>query len=259
MQETKTGYILVSGRRRIEIARLLELPEVPFFVLPANIPLKEKSEYLLAHARTGAELSVIERAVFFAKVVKELKLTEKTSLLPYLDLKPQAYHITEMGKYLSLEEAAINGLHEGWIHPKTGLKLLQLKSIYDRETVVILLKNFNFGGSKQQKLVSYAIEMVKRSKQPFADIIKESPCRNGDNKPQQGAALLHMLEEKCSPRLSEAQDQFRQFQKSLKLPKNVTLNHTASFEDNSMSLSIIFTDQDELIKKWRRIEKILQK
>ncbi len=259
LQYVEDGYIIVSGRRRIKTARLLKLPDIPCSILPADIPLKEKSEYLLVHSRTGAELSVIERAVFFAKVVEELTLAEKISLLPYLGLKPQTYHIIEMRKYLALEEIAINGLHEGWIRPKTGLKLLQLQDRCDREAVVHLIKSFQFGGSKQQKLVNNAIELVRRTRQPFATLIKkwQHGCNDGANKPQQGAALLQMLKEKCSPRLAAAQDQFRQFQQGLQLPKNVTLKHTESFEDDTINLSISFEDNDKLLNTWKDIEKIL--
>lgn len=259
LQHNGSDYTIVSGRKRVETARLLELPEIPCSILPDDIPLKEKSEYLLAHSKTGAELSVIERAVFFLKVVKELTLPEKISFLPILGLKPHPYYITEMTRYLALEDIAINGLHEGWIQPKTGLKLLQLKDSRDRKTVVKLLKKFKFGGSKQQKLVNNAIELVKRTGQPFATVINAWNCMAGDNKPQQGAALLHILEEKCSPRLAVARKQFCQFQQTLQLPENVTVSHTESFEDENMNLSIAFTSQHKLLKSWGEIEKIIRK
>jgi ParB family chromosome partitioning protein len=264
LQQTQGGYIVISGRKRIEAVIQLELPEIPAIILPADIPLKEKGEYLLAHSRTGAEISVIERSVFFAKVVKELTAPEKISLLPLLDLKSQAYHITEMEKYLALEEIAIDGLHEGWIHPKTGLKLTRLKDRHDRELVVQIIKKFQFGGSKQQKLVNNAIEIDKRTGQSFADIIKRWDCKNGDensnknNKPQRGATLLRMLEEKCSPRLVAAQVQFLQFKQDLQLPGNVSLSHTTSFEDDNITLTIEFTGKDKFLKSWRDIEKVLR-
>ncbi len=259
LKQTKNSYIIISGRKRLETAKLLQLSEIPCSILPADIPLKNTGEYLLAHARTGAELSVIERAVFFTKVVKEFTLTEKIPLLSLLGLKPQAYLITEMSKYLTLEEMTINGLHEGWIHPRTGLKLLHLQNKSDQKTVTQLLKNFQFGGSKQQKLIDNAIELVKRTGQSLETIIKEwrTDCKDKNNKPQQGAALLHLLERKSHLRLAAAQEQFQKFQQNLKLPENVKLNHSKSFEDNTVSLSISFADQEMLFKNWQDIEKVL--
>ncbi len=252
-------HCILSGRKRIQAVKDLGWQEIPCLVVDKQAEPFQVCEIILTHAQTGAALSPIEQAVFFKKMRNKITKKQAVALLPLIGLKPHPYRLQELAAALQLDRTAVDALHSGIIPEKTGKKLAKL-STGDQQTVVGLIDHFKLGGSKQQKLVGYAIELGMRTGRPFEDFIlqwRQEGNPVDDNRPQQASALLSALERCCFPDKSKAEDAFQRFCRSMQLPENSTLIHTASFEDDRLTLSIIFDNQESFVKRWERIREDL--
>ena len=258
LQRQEKYSIVLSGRKRIEAASKLKVKEIPCLVIKKDITPVELYETILVHAQIGSRLSIIEQAIFFSKVDNTLQTKQSLSLLPLLGIKPQPYKLQEFTALLQLDQTAIDALHTGLLQPKAAGKLAKL-SPADQQEAVRLIDFFRLGGSKQQKLVTYAIELVMRTGQPFEYFVGkwQEEETEYDNRPQQATALLNKLETRCFPNISKAEIKFQQLQRALHLPENITLQHTSSFEDDKLTLSILFEDQDTFLQGWERLKKRL--
>jgi hypothetical protein len=78
------------------------------------------------------------------------------------------------------------------------------------------------------------------------------------NGPQKATALLKWLRQQCSPKSSDAEENFAKFSRQLGLPSGMRLDHTRSFEDPQVTLSIDFPSRRQLTEKWPQIRSMLQ-
>jgi ParB family chromosome partitioning protein len=250
-------FIILSGRKRIQVVSKHGIENIPCFILDDETSPSMKWQLLLSHAIIGNTLSIIEQANFFCKAESQLTEQQALSLLPLLGIKPHIYKLQEFAMYLKLDQTAIDALHTGHIQAKTGSKLSKLSS-EDQQTVVYLINHFKLGGSKQKKLITFVIDLIMRTKRPLKTILSEWEEQQDigqDNRPQQAMAFLHWLERQCFPKINAAEQEFQRFHHDLQLPENTILQHTPSFEDNGLTLSITFTSQSEFLNHWENIKK----
>ncbi|HHD63359.1 MAG TPA: hypothetical protein ENK96_03120 [Desulfobulbaceae bacterium] len=256
----KFRYIILSGRKRIQAVNKHGIENIPCFILDEKTGPSIKWQLLLSHALIGSTLSIIEQANFFFKAESQLTEQQTLSLLPLLGIKPHAYKLKKFAMYRKLDQTTIDALHSGHIQEKTGSKLSKLSS-EDQQTVVHLINHFKLSGSKQKKLITFVIDLIMRTKRPLKTIMSEWEKQQDigqDNRPQQAMACLHWLEGQCFPKRNAAEQEFQRFHHGLQLPENMILQHTPSFEDNGLTLSISFTDQSAFLKHWKNIKKHLK-
>ncbi len=251
-------YIILSGRKRILTAQSLGVQEVSGLVLPQSADPMLKWRTILVHALIGSRLSCIEQATFFSKAAKELSISDQCLLLPLLERKPQQYVLQEIAHYLQLAPKTISALHAGYLQEKIAKKLAKL-SFEDQQTIVALIQYYKFGGTKQKKLVGAANDLIMRAGHSFKKILagwNQKPAEE-ENRPQQAMALLSWLEAQCFPKSTIAREQFKKFQHLLQLPESCTITPSHSFEDNSLTLSMVFNNQDEFLQHWPSVKKIM--
>ena len=251
-------YIILSGCKRILAAQSRGIDKIVCLVLPQSAGPALKWHIILTHALIGSRLSCIEQATFFSKAAKELSISEQLLFLPMLGRKPQPYVLQELADHLTLAPETINALHAGDLHEKNAKQLAKL-SHRDQRSVIELIRYYKLGGTKQKKLVNMALELVMRTGDSFQEILakREHDPTEDENRPQQAMALLSWLEGQCCPQITIAREQFKQFQRQLQLPTNCTLTPSSSFEDDSLTLSIFFANQKQLLQHWPSFKKIM--
>ncbi|HHB75539.1 MAG TPA: hypothetical protein ENK84_03215 [Desulfobulbus sp.] len=251
-------YIILSGRKRILAAQSLGVRKVSGLVLQQSADPLLKWRTILLHSLIGSSLSCIERATFFSKAAGELSISEQCLLLPLLERKPQQYVLEELARYLTLAPETMSALHAGYLQEKLAKKLAKL-SFEDQQTIVDLIRYYKFGGTKQKKLVGAALDLIMRTGHSFTQILagwNQNPAEE-ENRPQQAMALLSWLEAKCFPQSTLAREQFKKFQRGLQLPESCTITPSHSFEDNSVTLSMVFDNQDQFLQRWSSLKKII--
>jgi len=257
--KSATGYIILSGRKRIEAGSMHGMKDIPCFVVDDTISPSIKWRLLLSHAVIGSTLSIIEQANFFAKAKSQLSKDQTLNLLPLVGYKPHRYRLKELAVYRELDQTTIDALHNGTIPAKSGHKVSKLSGD-DQKTIVWLIQHYKLGGSKQNKLFTFATDLTRRTRRSLKTILsewEEQQVGKQDNRPQQATALLNWLEWQCFPKRNGAEQEFLRFQHDLQLPKNTVLQHTPSFEDKGLTLCLSFADQDDFINHWKDIKKIL--
>ncbi len=247
-------YTILSGFKRIALAmNTLSSNNIVCLVLPDYFTEKDIYCHLIAHATTGKDLSPIEKALFFKKTKSFLSEQETITLFSDLGLIMNRHLIKEHLKLLELESSTIDGIHNGSVHLKAA-KLMGRVTLNDQGALTHLIKRFAIGGSKQQKLVEYSLELMKRKKISFQELwgkIQESMrIQNQNNKPQEIQSILLWLKEHCYPRLDKEEKQFKRFSSGLRLPGNVQLQHAKSFETDQLRLTITFQNEEQLTQSW---------
>ncbi len=260
LQEKEAGgYRIVSGRKRI--LALLQTGPAPKnlygFVLSPDLEPLQIFATLLRHALIGSSLSLVEQAIFFHKLLDQVAPEEAVTLLPLLGLKPRPHVLDELLQCLALEEPIQAALHSNLVNPRIVRQLLQL-SPEERMALVSLITELRLGGSKQQRVVTLAVDLARRNGVPVGDMLSRWP-RPGEeaNIPQLASSLLDWLHKQAHPRLVEAQREFKSFCQRLDLPPHVEVQHTTSFEDETTWLRFAFTTRQGAETFWKKIEKIM--
>ena len=267
LEKQDRSLIVLSGRRRIEAYLQISRAQksLPALIIssdednpnPANSPYL--FTLLLQHQLLGGSLSIIEQAVFFRKASLTLKEEDVLNLLPVLGMKAKPHIPGELIALLDLEPAVQIGLHRGIITQRSG-KTLSRFSQADQKQLAELIEQFQFGGSKQQKMIDRFFQLSKREQISVEILLSQWREKEKDkqlNGPQRASSLLRWLDRQCQPSLTQAEEEFRKFCSRLQLPVGVQIDHTLSFEDEQVTLRMNFGSKEELALIWPRMKKLL--
>jgi hypothetical protein len=256
-------FIVLSGRQRIKILADTEDNTSLTALVIENGHSNQQLMYstLLQHHLIGSSLSVIEQAVFFKKALTVLPPKDTLQFLSMMGYKRQKHILDELIALLTLTVPVQLSLHKGTLARKSGKKLL-LFSPADQKIVVSWINELQLGGSKQQKLIEQVFELTRRLKVNAVDVLNrwlEKDKGKQYNGPQRATALLKWLQEQCRPQSFAREEEFSAFRRSLELPQGVRLDHTVSFEDERLTLSLDFGSEKEIKEKWPDIRTVLKK
>ncbi|MHB8811470.1 MAG: ParB/RepB/Spo0J family partition protein [Desulfobulbaceae bacterium] len=260
-QQSAGRYIVVAGwKRLIAAVTILHWDSVPCIVVPPDCPALHLHSCLLEESLAGSPLSLAEQSAFFASLRETCPIEDILPLLAKLGHRPNKHQLDELLGLRELAPSARLALHRGILNYTTGRKLLRL-SPADQETLVALITRFQLGGSKQQKLIDQGTELLRRKQGDLSAIttpfLEHLDMSHQVNIPQQGAALLNWLHEQCFPRYALAVSEFNRRVAQLNLPSTMQIEHSPSFEEDSVTLALKFTDWDSLQKSLPAIHRIL--
>lgn len=256
------SYKIVAGRKRLAAAKALQPHGRTLCgIIPVDAGQAEIFALILEEAQTGRPLTIIEQIVFLEKLTAAASAAEALPMLEKMGLKPQQHILANLLKLGALGRSALQALHNGTLHEKNGRKLLNLDE-KGQELIINLIRELRFGGSKQQKLIDFCIELVKRTGKGLDEILADAPSvrEQGQpgNIPQYGDALLQWLTDQCFPRLSQAENEFKKRAAGLALPSRMQISHTPAFEDEAVTLSIRFNDWNSLRRAAAEIKTLIR-
>ncbi len=277
--EQQDGYIILSGRKRIEAYLQLcnnrlessqqkNSNDQKITALSITTALEKEEGYplhlfkvLLEHQLLGNRLTLIEQAVFLKKAAKVLDKQDLVSFLPLFGLKTKPHIPGEIISLLDLEVSVQQGMHKGIISQRSGKKLARF-SPDDQKKLAEIIYEYQLGGSKQQKLLERFFQLTKRKKittERLLDLWKETVKEKQLNGPQRSTSLLRWLDQQYHPRLARAEGEFRTFSSQLQLPAGLRLEHSPAFEEEQITLSIDFKSKEELAHVWPQIKILIKK
>lgn len=254
---------IIAGRRRLLAAQAtLQSASAICLVLPGENTATDTLAISLEETILRGNITVVEQAIFFHKILDHMNEEEACRFLPALGLEPHPHHIRKLLKLLQLEEHLLLALHEGFLQEGVAQELLRL-SFTDRMTLFEFMELLRLSASNQRKLTSVCRELAGRANTPIMALLGRAEVREilnvaNSNVPQKTMKLMQWLTSQRFPRLSEAEQEFRTFSASLGLPANVSLGHALSFEQDTLDLAISFKNRAELCRIWPRIAKSLQ-
>ncbi|MHB1014283.1 MAG: ParB/RepB/Spo0J family partition protein [Desulfurivibrionaceae bacterium] len=263
-EQGRTSMEIVSGRRRLMAAsEALHSISTICLVLPADTLPAEALAINLEDTLLRGNITVVEQAIFFQKILVHLDENEAARrFLPALGLEPHPHHLHNLLPFLGLEEHLLTALHEGRLHEGVARELLAL-NFTDRLSLYELIEMLSFSVGNQKKITATCRELAARHNTSVMALLCQPEVREildplETNIPQKTARLMQWFTGQRFPSLAEAEQDFRTFAASLRLPKEVALSHSPSFEQDQVHLSIPFANQDELRRLWPLIANALK-
>jgi len=258
IENTNKLFTIVTGRRQIIAAhQVTDEDSCACLVMPSDTPPSDLLSMALQEILLIRPTTPIEKAACWQKVAGLLgrdRAIEKFG--QQLDLSGQQTP-ERLEKLLTLDPEMQVALHNGNLEYKTSLKLLDLEQ-NDRKTLFNIILKLRLSASNQRRLVDSCRELKKRQGRSISIILSEPECLEiidhpTANPPQKTAMLMSWLADKCFPRLNQAEKDFHDFTTKLALPKGVKIEHTPSFEKDSLKLTMEFVNRQELLDKWPAI------
>ncbi len=245
-------YRIITGRNRLLAAHKLHFTSCDCHVLPAGSSPLETFALLLEEKIASAPPTVVEQAIFFKKISPWIDLDQAARrFLPLLGLEAHPSQAKKLLRLNNLEEVIQQTLHQGGLDPKVALELEKL-SFADRMALFEIIMALRLSVGNQRKLTLISREVAVRNQTTIAaflggDQSQEILNNTALNPPQKTAHFMNWLQKEQFPRLSQAEQEFKDFCKSLHLPPGASIQHSPSFEKDEISLTLTFKNQEELL------------
>jgi ParB family chromosome partitioning protein len=249
---------LLAGYPFLPVLRHLGVQSVCCQIIAEDtFPTTLYAVQILHSLSTLAESSILQ-AHLLRQARNHLTEEELLGLLSLMGHKPQRHKIQELLALLALVPEAVLALHRGHLSVKSG-KMISRLPPQDQQHLVELLLRYRAGGSKQHKLIELLTELSLRHQAPLAALTHPWLTKQQDdpvNLPQQLQGLLRFLHAQCFPHLAEAERGFQQFLEELAPPPQARIEHSPFFEDDSMEVSLHFSDRAALQRFWPLMKEI---
>ena len=263
IKESNTGmYIIASGRKRlIHAKKQLNQSQCSCLVIPEKYDQIKTWSVILEDMLLHAPLTAIEKAEFFQKILPIIDIKEVATLFaPMLDLKPHTFQIKQLLPLAQLAEPLKTALQQGTLDLKAALQLASL-SFRDSLALFDMINHLHLSVGNQRKFITTIIELSKRNDKNILSQLTTADLQkiidSSDNIPQKSAHIMRYLSQQLTPQLTQAENNFRNFVNTLKLPEAMNLSHEQSFENESLSLSITFKKKAQFLQFWETQRKSL--
>lgn len=260
LKQKDDGFLIVTGRNRLLAKQLAGSDKkIMCIIIPEEVKEEFAYELIVEATLYNHHLSLIEQATLLNNFLRLRPVEDALPLLAKLGHKPQKHLLDAIVSLLTLPAATQAAVHAEIIPLKTARRLQKL-SHQDQESLVHLITSLHLGGSKQQKLIEYGTELTMRANVPLNKLLHvflaSADQTKHENIPQKAAALLKWLHRQCFPRTTQAEEEFRKIVAGLRLPDHLQLEHSPSFEEDRVKLSVNLPDLQTVNKLLPEIVKI---
>lgn len=259
--EKGNGHLIVTGRKLINYLRHETGSDSCYcLVIPADSEPEEVLALSLENILHSRPASAIEQAICWHKAAGYLGEGEAKKMfrtrLPLLSSFPG----NKLSALADLEDNILAAVHQERLAFKIAFRLIDLEQD-DRNRLFEIMTLLQLSSSNQRKLFDLCLELQRRTEQPISEVLATPECHSilnhpEANPPQKTAMLMTWLRESCFPRLSKAETEFRKFVGKLNPPKGVTIAHTTSFENDALSLTVVYKTREELSESWPALKDI---
>lgn len=251
MESNTTSYTIISGHRRIEFARTyLQQNTIDCRVIKKDIDAHLLFDIILEDLASPTALSLAEKSRFLSIASGFFETTQLAPLFfKKLGINRKQSFLKDLFHLLDQDDSFIEQAHNGLIEEQMLSELLRLKE-KDRSALITLFSALNLGAGKQKKTVNLLRDAAYKEGASIKDYIegKEVRAITEDetlNVPQKIQHLDRYLQQKISPQSLNAENEFADQVKALKLEKNQTISHSPAFEKNTVILSTEFESLEE--------------
>jgi hypothetical protein len=228
-------------------------------VIPARIPEINVFHILLEEVQLTRQLTTAEKAIFLQKITGILDEPQIVNeFLPRLGLATNPFAIKQTLKLLDLEYPILRGIHYGYVNESVAREFISLRA-QDRTILFEIIISLRLSSNYQKKMLNICRELASRENIKIATLLHNDEVQGilhhkDANPPQKTKKLMTWLSGKYMPRSRQAEKEFKHFTTAMQLPPNVSVEHTPFFEDDSMTLSITFTNRISLQHAWKKIK-----
>ncbi len=248
-------FCVISGRKRLLALAATGRNSSLCLVMGDSASIAACLAVALEDALASNTLSPAGRAIFFGKILKETdKNAAAGKFLPVMGFPPRPGLVDKFVGLLQLEEPLLAALHHGELDENTATEMVGI-SFDERLVLFEIISLLNLSVGNQRKFIQNCRELAARNNVSIREFLSTGEVEEilnhpNANQPQKTGKFMAWLNERRFPRLSAAEQEFRQFTGGLRLPKNVNLEHSPSFEKNELIMRITFADREEVMEKW---------
>ncbi len=251
-------FQLLGDYQQFQSVRHMGLETVACQIFPDSMPAATRLSLQVLFSQQAGQMSPVLQALIASWAQTLLGEQEQMTLLALMGIKPQRYKLNELIALLHLDPSVVIALHRGLLAQKSSRPLARL-ALEDQRLVVRVISAYRLGGSKQQKLLEMVSELVIRENRPVADLLAAwiPGEQESENLPQRAQHLLEYLHGLCCSQKEAAEKAFQGFVNSLQPPEGITIDHSLSFEDESVEVRIRFADAEALRRHWHTLRSLV--
>ena len=263
LKEAAAGYRVISGFRRIEACRRLQMPSVPARMVGAD-----------TSRRTCVELAVADNAL--QRPLNELELARCFRLLQ--SFYPSLQALTRAGRRLGLPQGTAyvrkllalaemgDDIQQAVGRGDISLSMvaaLQKCTPPDASAVCALFVRLKPSLNKQREIYQLCREIALRDQMSISELLQEPGLKSilaaTDVDANRKTALLRQaLKKRRMPSLSRAREQFEREVKTLDLGKGLSLVPPAGFEGRTYRLNAAFGTLEDLRRHLDTLRKLVE-
>ena len=172
--------------------------------------------------------------------------------MPILGQKAHPYQVEKLLRLNNLEEVIQEALHDDSLDAKVAWELEKL-SFADRMALFEIIMALKLSVANQKKITLICREVAIRTETTIAAFLATDESQEilndmGLNPPQKTARFMAWLQKKQFPRLAQAEQEFKEFCRTLNLPQGASVQHSPFFEKDQVTLTLTFENREELLK-----------
>ncbi len=260
----KTGgkYEIICGRQRISCIKALDRKNCYCQILHDQCSAETILTIILEDQFAKGPLTIIEQACFI-KICNQLLPDNYRQDAFFKNLLPG--RITKGNHYLTslaeLEKSIQSAIHHGIMSEKIVTDLLRF-TCDDQKILLSLIESTHMGGNNQKKLILQLQDVLRRNEISLASFIECKEIQdllidNEFSQSEKASRLLDHIQRLYQPLLTSSRDIFEQQIKTLKLPANITIIPSSSFEKDEVTMSVRFHGFEAFRKRWESLERYL--
>lgn len=255
-------FILVSGWKRVLACLQLNLSSIPVLVVKEDDELKT---FLMAFYENLAtrDFSLLEKAEFLKKL-KKFGEDEKYIVkyyLPLLNIPSTLYHLEIFFKISQFKLELKKFIHEKNM-PFNSLELITGFNSFERKLLLPFLMPLS--QNKQKEILENLQEISLRDSIPAWKLLKSkeiievedseklSPLQKADN-------VRFILKKKRYPHFYSWKDAFNSSLKKVSWPKDIAIDHSPFFEDETIDVHFKFKNGQEFKNCLLKLQEIASK
>lgn len=257
-------YQIICGYQRLLVLAQLHWSETSALLVPEETPATWCLQASLHDNALGRGFNPMEAALMIDRLLKYFdRKTVCLTYLPLLGLPPSRQQLQKLSSLLLLEAPWQKLVARNRLTPEAGALVSQWAAS-DRGALLPWFQGLHLSHSKQLELLEYFTILSRREGNSPADWLERSELVNllGDpvlSQSEKSNRLWETLRHWCSPRASQAQQQFQHHLKALKLYQHpeMRLIPPPAFEDSSYRLELRFHDTSQLARHLQQVQEML--
>lgn len=250
VQKKRDTYGIILGFKRFQIAKALDLPQVPVRILDEKISPELTFEIaLLSHSR---EYRLLEK-VRALLILKKLRIPPPHIVqhyLPFLDLPANEYYLKSYLEILNFSSSTLNYLSRHQLSLKQ-IQMFKGLSHHQQNFLVDVAEEFKLRGLELQNIIADLREISRRDNQSVYQIFKEmnwSQFLQGDTNSRGNrlSQLKKLIKEKRYPQLTKINQELKIIKKRLKISCPHYLSWDESLERPGLKLLLNITTPEKI-------------
>ncbi len=248
-------YEVITGSRCLSVFQTVSSQDsIECRILSKDLHNSEILTVLFHEYTAICPLSPIALAYFYKLCAKLLNEIEQQQLLDNLNLNSKPHFINRILALLKLNPAQQLAIKDGLLSENMARELLKFPND-DRDSIFQLFSSLNVGTGKQKRMLMLIRDIAGRQGMAIKDFLKTEDIQQiidhqEMNIPQKAQSLLQLLQGKHSPSLNAAEAQFQSWKSQIEIPDSCSLNHSQSFENDSVTMDIRFKNKAEFETFW---------